>query len=188
MAQADVLRYEPGRRVDVEAVADSGGHAPQRGDLVQVAGENAGHTEVELVQGSDGKAVAILTGTPPDFDSADNGSYSDNASVGVIGAYLVKPVINVVPTSGYSPTAGDVVQATAGSNRGRVEESTGLTTAGQDGTVTNNVGVDGNGNLENASASDIDVAIRQALPLGEVFSTVAREFNQGDAIGVALWR
>lgn len=186
--QADVVRYFAGDRVPVEVLADGSGDAPSRGDGVRVRGESEGYTQVELVQGADGEGVAILLDTPPGYDSADDGSYSDGESLGVVDALLVKPVINVTPASGYSPAVGDLVQFTKDSTEGRVTEAAGVTATGLGGAVTNNLGVDGSGNLETDNASDIDVSIRDGIPFGEVFATRADDFNQGDAIGVAVHR
>lgn len=180
--QADVLEWLPGERVPTIVHADSNGAVATRGDGVEASGEREEYLETQLVE-TEGHGLALLLSDPEGYDSSK--TYNANEEVGKADMLLVKPVIRVTPAGSYTPTVGDHV---AFGDGGTVVQQTGVTATGLGGAVTNNLGVDGNGNLETNAASDIDVPLRAGLPFGEVIATYAHEFGQGDKIAVAVHR
>jgi hypothetical protein len=180
--QGNVIRYAPGDVVSVEVLADSNGDAATQGLGVELVGETPEFTQVELVESAN-QAIGVLAEDPEGYDSST--SYSSGNVVGPADLILTRPVFLLETTSGYTATVGDEVSFADG---GQIAKETGVTSSGQDGTVTNNLGVDGSGNLENASASDHDVLITGGIPFGVVFRTLADDFDQASKVAVAGYR
>lgn len=177
------IAHHSGDEVPVQVYVDTNGDAATAGDLVQIRGENNEFTTVEQNGASDGKAIGMLKTDGADYDSGT--SYSGDEDLGEASLYLFHPILYLDPASGYSsPSAGDLVQE---SDAGNVEAYTGATASGV-GTVTNTLGVDGSGNLENNSGSGIDVSLAGGVPFGQVFSTRVRSLHVGDRVAVAKFR
>lgn len=176
------LQYKPGDEVPAEVVADANGNVATAGDLVQVAGENNELTEVSLNDAADGKAIGMLQSDADDF-TGTQGDYAAGDSAGSSTVYLFHPVLYLDPGA-YTATAGDLVQEAAD---GQVAAYTGATSAGV-GTLTNSLGVDANGNLENSTTGGIDVNLADAIPFGQVFSTRIRSLHVGDRVAVVKFR
>lgn len=177
------IQYRPGDEVPVEVITDANGDVAEAGDLVQVRGENDSFTEVEQNDAADGKAVGMLKTDGSEYDASN--TYSAGESVGEATLYLFHPVLWLDPASGYSsPAAGDLVQE---ADAGDIEAYTGATSTGVS-TLTNTVGVDANGNLENDSGGDIDVQMADGVPFGQVFSTRVRSLHVGDRVAVVKYR
>ena len=71
MVQGDLRYFEPGQQVPVRIVADADGEVPERGDPVQLAGEDGGHTEVEALA-DDGEGIgALQRGGGDDYDDEE---------------------------------------------------------------------------------------------------------------------
>jgi len=70
MVQGDLRLYDPGEQVDVDVIADSGGALAGRGDPVEIAGEDAGRTQVKLVE-NDGAGIGALQHENDLDDAAD---------------------------------------------------------------------------------------------------------------------
>lgn len=181
---ADLVKWPSGSPVPVNLKADGSGNVATRGQGVEVVGVQDGIPQVQLTTAR-GTGVGILTRTPDAYD--DTKSYANDEVVGDTELELVVPVYWVEPTTGYSgsESVGDRVIFASG---GQVEAHTGPVSTGVDGAVTNALGVDGSGNLENASASDIELAVRDAVPFGEVIMTAATDFGHGSKIAVAKLR
>lgn len=176
------LQHEPGEEVPVEVVADGSGNVAGAGDLVQVAGENAEFTEVELNGASDGKAIGMLQNDGADYTGSD-ADYTAGDRAGTSTLYLFHPVLYLDP-GGYAATAGDLVQE---ATSGQVAAYTGATSTGVT-TLTNSLGVDANGVMENDTAGDLEVNLADAVPFGQVFSTRVRSLHVGDRVAVVKLR
>lgn len=98
-----VLRYKPGDDLPVEVVADPSGYVAEKGDPVELVGENAGYTLVQALQ-SAGNFVGQLTDKPDEKnDLGDAPAPGTNAGVSnlVVGHIiaLAYPAADVDPTN-----------------------------------------------------------------------------------------
>lgn len=179
------LHYGPGEEVPVEVLADSSDDVAREGEGVALVGENESVPTVELVESTSDRCIGLLASDPAELDDPDNSEsdYTSGDNVGRATLHLAHHVFWMPVDSGYSsPSVGDYVEVGDG---GDVEAYTGPTTTGQDGAVTNTLGVDGSGSLENNSASDIDIDFtNDAFPFGMVFTTVAREWGVQGKVAV----
>jgi hypothetical protein len=177
--------YSEGREVPVEVLADGTGTVAREGEGVALVGENADAVTVELVEAESDRAVGILTEDPRDFQMDEDAAQADYAagdSAGMASTAILFPIVWVDTDGGYNPSVGDYAKMADG---GDIEAFTGPTASGLGGAVTNNLGIDGNGNLETDNGGDIDVNFTQdAFPFGTVFTTIAREWGVGDRTGV----
>lgn len=180
--QGNVVRYAPGDVVPVEVLADSNGDAGTQGLGVELVGETPEFTQVELVESAN-QAIGVLAEDPEGFDSST--SYSSGDVVGPADLILARPVYLLETASGYTASVGDEVSFGDG---GQIDNEGGVTATGQGGAVTNNLGVDGSGNLETDNASDLEVLITGGIPFGEVFRTLADDFDQSAKVHVAGYR
>lgn len=180
---ADLVKWPSGSPVPVSLKADGTGNVATRGQGVEVVGVQDGIPQVQLTTAR-GQGVGILTRTPDAFDSSK--AYANDEVVGDTELELVLPVYWVEPTAAYAgtETVGDRVIFASG---GQVEAHTGPITSGVT-TLTNTLGVDANGNLENDTAGDIEIAARDLFPWGEVIMTAATDFGHGSKIAVAKLR
>jgi len=177
---ADLVKWPDGTPVPVEVEANASGNVAQRGDMVQVVDESDGVPVVRLTE-TRGEGVGILTRDPDDYDSGTN--YATGDSAGRTELELVAPVYWVEPDAAYAaPSVGDRVTSAPG---GGVDVVDGAVAAGQDGAVTNALGVAGDGTLENASAGDIEVDLGDVFAWGTVIMTNASDFGHGGKIAVA---
>lgn len=178
--------YSPGTEVPVEVLADSTGDVADEGQAVAVVGEGPDGPQVELVEQVSDRCVGILGNTPEDLRDPDTteSDISAGNSAGRAKLILGHHVLWMETDSGYSPSPGDYVEVGDG---GDIESFTGPTATGLGGAVTNNLGVDGSGQLETDNGSDIDVDFTQdAFPYGMVFTTIAREWGVGGRTAVIL--
>lgn len=173
--------YTPGDVVTVEVETDTNGHVALEGDAVELVGEN---NRLPVVEETSEKAadIGVLASDPEDFTAQSDHSAGDN--VGKADLIIAKHVIPVTADSGYTPSIGDYVTAGDG---GDFEQVTGPTATGLGGAVTNNLGVDGNGNLETDNGSDIELDITDGIPTGVVFDPNPANFGPGD-MAIALVR
>lgn len=74
----DLNLYTPGARVPVSVVAAADGSVPERGDLVQLAGET--RDGVEVTTQSDGHAIGHVMRQPLEYDEDE--TYADGDVVG----------------------------------------------------------------------------------------------------------
>jgi hypothetical protein len=183
---ATQYHYTPGHVVDVEVLADSNGDVADEGQGVAVVGEAPDGPQVELVEGTDAAFVGLLKNTPEDLRDR-NSSEADFAAGDSVGRATVILGVHVLwmPTDdGYDPSPGDLVEVGDG---GDIEAYGGPTTTGIDAAVTNDLGIDDNGTLENGSANDINIALgHDAFPDGSVFTTIAREWGVGGRTAVII--
>jgi hypothetical protein len=184
MWAGDLVKYFPGDTVPVEVVANAAGTVATRGKGVEITGETDDLTQVRLGASTEGHGVGFLSEDPSDF-SGSQADYNAGDSAGRASLVLLKPVVILSPATGYTPEVADDVRF---DGNGDLVEATGLTAAGQGGAVTNTLGVDGNGNLETDNGSDIEVPLREGLPFGEVFRTLADGFDEATAVQVAVHR
>lgn len=183
MATADYL-LTPGMEIPIEVLADSNGTVAREGDGVHLRGENSDAVEVELVESVSDRCVGLLADDPKDFEDPDveQADFSSGDSAGMATLILGSPVVFMATDSGFSPSVGDFCEVGDG---GDIEDYQGPTASGLGGAVTNNIGVDGSGNLETDNGSDIDLNFTgDAFPFGQVFSTIAREWGVGDRTAV----
>lgn len=180
---ADLVKWPAGSPVPVNLKADGSGNVATRGQGVEVVGVQNGIPQVQITTGR-GNGVGILTRSPDAYD--DTKTYANDEVVGDTELELVVPVYWVEPTSGYSggESVGDRVIFASG---GQVEAWTGPTSTGV-GTLTNTLGVAGDGTLENDSGGDIELDTRDVVPWGEVIMTAATDFGHGSKIAVAKLR
>lgn len=167
------MLHRPGEEIPVEVLADSADTVAREGEAVALVGETQHGVQVELVESESDRALGMLTQDADDFqkdsDTAQS-DYSSGDSAGYATMALFYPVYWMKTDSGYDPSQSDYVKVGDG---GDVEAYTGPTAAGQDGAVTNALGIDGNGNLENPTAGDIDIDFTSdAFPFGFVFTTL----------------
>jgi len=170
--------YVPGYEIPVEVLADSNADVAREGKGVAVIGEGPDGPQVELQEGTSDAHIGLLKNEPEGLRDPDNSEsdYSSGDSVGRATLILGVTVIWYPTDSGYSPSVGDLVEVGDG---GDIEAYSGPTTSGVS-TVTNTVGIDANGNLENDGGSDIDISLGvDAFPDGMVLTTVAREWGVG---------
>lgn len=176
--------YSPGDEVPVDVIADSNGDVAREGQGVALVGEGESLTQVELVETESDRCVGVLTSEPsaledPETTEADIASGN---SAGQASLAIWEPVVWMDVDSGYSATVGDYVSVGDG---GDIEAYQGPTATGLGGAVTNELGIDGSGNLETNNASDIDVNFtNDAFPFGFVFTTVAREWGVQGKVAV----
>lgn len=177
---ADLVKWPEGEPVPVIVEANANGNVAQRGDGVQVVGEENGVPVVRLTE-TRGEGVAILTRTPDDYDSGTNYATGDNA--GRTEMELVAPVYWVEPDGAYAnPSVGDRVTMAPG---GGVDVIDGAVATGLGGAVTNNLGVDGTGSLETDNGADITLDLGDVFAWGTVIMTTASDFGHGGKIAVA---
>jgi len=175
--------YSPGFEIPVEVLADSNGDVARQGDGVAVIGEGPDGPQVELQEGTGDAHVGMLKNEPEFMRDPDNSEsdVSSGNSAGQATLILGVHVIWYETDSGFSPSVGDYVEVGDG---GDIEAYSGPTTTGV-GTLTNTLGIDGNGNLENDSGGDIDVSLGvDAFPDGMVLTTIAREWGVGGRTAV----
>lgn len=170
----------PGDTYTVEVETDPNGTVATEGDAVELVGEHNRNPLVEQVN-SRANDIGVLAEDPEDFTSQSDHSAGDK--VGKATMIIAKVVIPATADSGYTPSIGDYVTALDG---GGYSAITGPNTTGVT-TLTNSLGVDANGNLENDSGSDIELDITDGFPTGIVFDTAIPEFNAGD-FALALMR
>lgn len=178
--------YSPGTEVPVEVLADSTGDVADEGQGVAVIGEGPDGPQVDLVESVSDRCVGILANTPEDLRDPDTSEsdISAGSTAGRAKLILGHHVLWMETDSAYSPSPGDYVEVGDG---GDVQAYTGPTATGLGGAVTNNLGLDGSGQLETDNASDIDVDFTQdAFPYGMVFTTIAREWGVGGRTAVIL--
>lgn len=170
----------PGDTYTVEVEADENGNVATENDAVELVGS---HNRNPLVEQCGGRAtdVGVLAEDPSDYDSTE--TYAAGDKVGTAEMIVAKTIIPVTADSAYSPTVGDYVAAVSGGGY------TGITgpVATSVGTLTNSLGVDGNGNLETDAGSDVELDLTGGMPSGVVFDTDIPEFNAAD-MAVALIR
>lgn len=176
--------FFPGHEIPVEVLADSAGTLALEGDGVALVGENADAVTVELQEATSDVHVGILKDDPEDWardNSLTQSDFSSGDSGGMATVALGVPVAWYLTDSGYTPTVGDLVEVGDG---GDIEAYSGPTTSSV-GTLTNTLGIDGSGNLENDGGSDIDVNLGiDAFPDGIVLSSIARQWGVGDRTAV----
>jgi hypothetical protein len=107
MVQGDLRLYDPGQQVDVDVIADPNGEVADRGDPVEIAGEDGGRTQVQVAQ-TDGDAIGALQ-SAPDVDDADYAA-GDVAGTGTVLAD--GPVDWYDDASGGAVGPGDLVVLT----------------------------------------------------------------------------
>lgn len=176
--------YRPGEEIPVEVVADSNGDVAREGLGVSLFGEGESMTQVELLENEEDRCIGVLTTEPSGLRDPDvvEGDFGAADSVGEATLALWHPVVWMPVADEYDPSVGDYVRAV---NDGVVDVYTGPTAAGVDGAVTNRLGVDGDGNLENDSAGDIELNFGEdAFPFGTVFTTIAREWGVQGKVAV----
>lgn len=170
----------PGDTFTVEVEADENGDVATENDAVEIVGSHNRNPLVELVGGR-ATDIGVLAEDPEDYDSST--TYSAGDKVGKAEMIVAKTIIPVNADSAYTPTVGDYVTATDG---GDYTGITGPVSSGV-GTLTNSLGVDNNGNLENDTTGDIELDITGGIPSGVVFDVGIPEFNTAD-MAVALIR
>lgn len=176
--------HTPGDEVPVEVVADSTDTVAREGQGVALVGENADAVEVELVEAVSDRCIGVLKDDPKDFEDPNitQADYTSGESAGMATLILHEVIVWMEEDDAYNATVGDYVEVGDG---GDVEGYTGPTSVGQGGAVANNLGVAGDGTLQNDSAGDIDLDFTQdAFPYGMVFTTIAREWGVGGKVGV----
>lgn len=178
---SDTILYTPGDRVGVEPLADADGVMPTRGQGVELVGESRSYTQVQLTQGADSYGIGHLTTDPDKYD--EDTSYAEGDSAGEASVLLNCAVHLLDPADGYSPSVGDMVGWDAG---GTVSQEGGPT-ATSVGTLSNDLGIDGDGNLETLAGADTEVQIAGGLPIGVVFATGTRDFGSADKVAVARY-
>lgn len=104
MSGAELL-YMPGDEVPVD-VQDQGNGLPERGDVVEITGEDAQQTTVGLLNAQGDEGIGIITDLSSDTDG--------NAVAGPGTILITKPVVAVSESTDGSTTAGDEVQEDAG--------------------------------------------------------------------------
>jgi hypothetical protein len=183
---SDILYAVPGDTYSVEVAADSNGDVALRGKGVALTGDrHERNPEVELVENADGVGVGILRNDPADYTGSQS-DYSSGDQAGIAELILTKAVVVCEADSGYTPTEGDKVKFGDG---GDVVQVTGPTATGLGGAVTNNLGMDGSGNLETDNGTDIELNILDGIPFGIVFDTVIPdEFLADNKVAVATIR
>lgn len=169
----------PGDTYTVEVEADANGDVATKNDAVELVGSHNRNPLVEQVN-SRAADVGVLLSDPSDYDP--DATYTDGDKVGTADMAVAKPILPVSAEGSYTPTVGDYVTAVDGgvytSLTGPVATST---------TITNSLGVDGNGNLETDAGSDVELDLTGGFPSGVVFDTDIPEFNAAD-MAVALIR
>lgn len=106
----DVTYYDPGKDPDATLVANANGNVAERGDAVQIVGENSQGTEVALVETA-GEGVGILKNEPDEYDPDDTFAAGDE--VGEC-AVRTRAGIDWYPDGGNAHAAGDLVVADVG--------------------------------------------------------------------------
>jgi len=176
--------YTPGHEVTVEVQADSNGDVAREGDGVAAVDETESAVIVELVEAVSDRCVGLLKTDPVELDDPDNSAsdYAAGDTVGLATLVLGEFVVWMKADDAYTASVGDYVEVGDG---GDVEAYTGPTAAGQNGAVTNNLGVAGDGTIENDSANDIDLDFTAgAFPYGYVYTTIAREWGVQGKVAV----
>lgn len=108
----DLEEYKPGTGgLPATVVADSNGNVAQRGDLVEIVGENRDLTEVRRVTTSGTAVPGHLSRTPDAFDP--DATYSAGEEVGE-STVLVKNKVDRFKDGGNAISAGDQVVAESG--------------------------------------------------------------------------
>lgn len=184
MPSSDIIYAVPGDTYTVEVVADSSGDVATRGKGVVLTGSRNRNPECKLVENDDGFGVGTLQNDPDEF-SGDQADYSAGDPAGIAEVVLTKAIIMVEPGSGYDPSVTDYVKFGDG---GDVVSVTGPNVTGTGGAVTNNLGFDGDGNLESDNGSDVELNILDGLPFGMVFDTAVPEYGASGKIAVATIR
>lgn len=109
MVSGDLRLYDPGTDVDVDVVADSTGAVAGRGDPVELAGEDGGRTQVQLVE-TDGAGIGSLKHEREFEDEADVAA----GEVAGRSAVLTKgPVDWYDESDGENLSVGDIVVLTS---------------------------------------------------------------------------
>jgi len=170
----------PGDTFTVEVETDPNGTVATEGDAVELVGSHNRNPLVEQVN-SRANDIGVLLTDPEDFTSQSDHAAGDK--VGTATMAIAKPVLPVTADSGYSPTVGDYVTALDGGGYSVITGPVATST----GTLTNSLGVDGNGNLETDAGSDVELDITDGFPTGVVLDTDIPEFNAAD-MAVALIR
>ena len=170
----------PGDTYTVEVEADPQGTVATENDAVELVGSHNRNPLVEQVN-SRANDIGVLLTDPEGFTAQSDHAAGDN--VGKATMAVAKPVLPVMADGGYTPSIGDYVTALDG---GGYSAITGPV-ASSVGTITNNLGVDGNGNLETDAGSDVELDITDGFPTAVVFDTDIPEFNAAD-MAVALIR
>lgn len=110
MTQGDLRLYEPGEAIPVTLRADGTGTVAERGDPVQVVGEDAGRTFGEL-PGSDGVAIGALKREPEEYDP--DADYGNNEEIGSATVLTKGPVDWYDEVDGEGLAVDDLVVLTA---------------------------------------------------------------------------
>lgn len=186
MSDIATQHLQPGDTVPVLVEADSSGDVAQEGDAVHLKGEDADAVIVELVESVSDRAVGMLVEDPEDMrrdTSLTNSDFSSDEEAGMAEMMLAYPVWWMATDSGYTPSVSDYVEVGDG---GDIESYTGPTATGVS-TLTNTLGIDNNGGLEEDSNTGIDVDFtNDAFPFGLVFTAIARQWGVGDRTGVLV--
>jgi len=105
MVQGDLRYFDPGGQVPVRVVADASGNVPERGDPVELAGEDGGQTEVRAASS---EAVGALEKEPQEYDPDEN--YAADEVVGS-GTILVDGPVDWYDEAAIAsdPSVGDEV-------------------------------------------------------------------------------
>lgn len=165
----------PGDTQTVEVNTGPSGTPPVAHDAVGVAQSTNKNPSVSTPSSSvDAYAVGVLLTDAEDYDSSQ--SYGSNVNLGKATVAIMKPIVPVKADSAYAPSVGDYVAA---NDAGEYVKRTGPTATGQGGAVSNNLGIDANGNLETDNASDIDLNMASSIE-GVVWDPNIPEFNTAD--------
>lgn len=89
MTQGDLRLYEPGEAIPITLRADGAGAVAERGDPVQLVGEDAGRTLAEL-PADDGSAIGAIAREPEEYDPDEN--YGNNEEIGTATVLAQGPV------------------------------------------------------------------------------------------------
>jgi len=113
MVQGDLRYFEPGRQVSVRVVADTDGNVPERGDPVQLVGEDEGHTEVQALA-DDGEGIgALQRGGGDDYDDDETADLEEGDVLGSGTVLVTGPVDWYNETDGEDLSVDDLVVLTS---------------------------------------------------------------------------
>jgi hypothetical protein len=110
MTQGDLRLYEPGEAIPVTLRADGAGAVAERGDPVQLVGEDAGRTLGELPAEA-GAAIGALAREPEEYDP--DTAYGNNEEIGTATVLAEGPVDWYEEVDGEGLAVGDLVVLTA---------------------------------------------------------------------------
>lgn len=104
----------PGVEVSATLVADGSGNVPDRGDALEVSGENEEETEVTALTAA-GNFIATLVDRPVDFD--EDATYAAGDVVGKVTVRITHYIELFYEDSANPVTAGDKVVVGTGGAR-----------------------------------------------------------------------